>query len=279
VLRARRNIKVGDEVCIAYLPEDGLLNPAVMRRHELHQTKHFWCDCERCDATEDPTRGVFCPVCSEGTIFSVATDPESNKKDYLSSAWIRRKCNKCGHSVTQEQAQAFEKSERYLKKLVDDGLERGHVKVEDAQKHESWMKSTFSQHFLVDLAWEQLGDFYAKHQLYTDQRKILQCRCDFHKVAYPGLSGTHAWSLEALGDALKSAQPRQSAAAKKKGRAHTTVVRADKEGAEEKFLESLRILRLMFGEDHEYVVAVADKLKALRDGTDPDDEAFENEGS
>eukprot|EP00929_Paragymnodinium_shiwhaense_P053913 TRINITY_DN27027_c0_g1_i1.p1 TRINITY_DN27027_c0_g1~~TRINITY_DN27027_c0_g1_i1.p1 ORF type:complete len:276 (-),score=35.11 TRINITY_DN27027_c0_g1_i1:41-868(-) len=48
VLRARQEIRVGDEVCISYLPEDGLLHAAQARRWELHETKTFWCACERC---------------------------------------------------------------------------------------------------------------------------------------------------------------------------------------------------------------------------------------
>lgn len=260
VLRARRNIKVGDEVCIAYLPEEGLLNPTVMRRHELHSTKHFWCDCERCDATEDPTRGVYCPKCSTGTVFSVATDPDNNKKEYVPTAWTARKCNSCGHILDAQQAQEITANENKLRKMVEDGFEKSGPTIKDAQKNERWMESKFSQHFLVDLAWEQLAEFYVKHELYDEQRRVLQSRCAFHSVAYPGLSGTHAWSLEALGDALKI----NHSPDKKKAGGVKPVVKADKKKAEQSFLESIRILRLMFGEDHEYVESVADKLKALK---------------
>jgi len=267
VLRARRNIKVGDEVCIAYLPEDGLLNPTFMRRHELQQTKHFWCDCERCDATEDATRGVFCPGTSS-TVFSVATDPESNRKEYLPSAWASRKCTPCGHILTAQESHEIAENENKLKKMIDDGIDgkSGQVSVKDVYKHEKWIEQTFSQHFLADSAWEQLADYYAKQLLFVDQRRILEKRCDFHKAAYPGLSGSHAWSLEALGDTLRYDAPSQSqiVAARRKGRASVPVVPADTRRAAESYTESIRILRLMFGEDHEYVVSVVDKLKALQ---------------
>jgi hypothetical protein len=266
VLRARRNIKVGDEVCIAYLPEDGLLNPTVMRRYELHQTKHFWCDCERCDATEDATRGVYCPKCSKGTVFSAAFDSENTRKEYLPKVWISRKCNSCGHIVTQDEAQSIALNENKLKKLIDNGFEKNGATLADVSKSERWIEATFSQHFLADSAWEQLADIYAKHGEYAEQRRVLQQRCSFHDAAYPGLSGTHAWSLEALGDVLGQAFPLESAAAAKKRARNTgTAVLADKGKAEEKYTKSLEILRLMFGEDHEYVVTVADKLKALRE--------------
>jgi len=264
VLRARRNIKAGDEVCIAYLPEDGLLTPTPQRRHELHQTKHFWCDCERCDATEDCTRGVFCPQCKKGTVYSVATDPETNKKEYLSSAWISRKCNACPHIVTQAQAQEMAKQENELKKLVEgEALKKVGATLVFLQDKERSFQAIFSQHFLVDLMWEVLADVYHKLHEIAEQRRVLQCRCTFHKAAYPGLSGTHAWSLEALGDALQKSPASRTSDKKSK----TVAVKADKEGAEKCYMQSLDILRLMFGEDHEYVVSVADKLKALQSGT------------
>lgn len=262
VLRARRNIKVGDEVCIAYLPEDGLLNPTVLRRHELHQTKHFWCDCERCDATEDSTRGICCPDCNDGTVFSVSTDADNNKKEYLPTAWTARKCNRCGHVLTPKQAEDIASNENKLKKMVEDGVDKvASMLVSDVRKNERWMEALFSQHFLSDSIWEQLAEYYARQGLYDDQRRILRNRCAFHKAAYPGLSGTHAWSLEALGDALRSDAP--SPSAKKKSRSEP-IVMAEKDKAEQSYVESFGILRLMFGEDHEYVVAVSDKLAALK---------------
>merc|ERR1712216_653077 len=73
VLRARRKIEKGDEVCISYLPEDGLLQAAHARRWELHETKRFWCECERCAPEhEDRSRGFWCPKkeCKGGKVFA-----------------------------------------------------------------------------------------------------------------------------------------------------------------------------------------------------------------
>jgi len=264
--------KYGDEVCIAYLPEDGLLSPTVFRRHELHQTKHFWCTCERCDAPEDATRGVFCPKNDcKGTVFSMATDPEGNKKEYLESAWRDRKCNLCGHTLTEKQSKDMADNENRLKKIVDDGVDKGRSTRYQLLQTERWMEETFSQHFLVDNAWEQLSDCYLKQCQFRDQRRVLELRCEFFKQAYPGLSGSHAWSLEALGDTLRIAAPtaNQLAAAKKRGRSSVTPIAAEREKALQSYTESIRILRLMFGEDHEYVVSVVDKMKELeQNGTD-----------
>lgn len=266
VLRARRNIKVDDEVCIAYLPEDGLLAPTVMRRHELHQTKHFWCDCERCGGTEDCTRGIVCLACKKGTVYSKATDPDNNRKEYLSTAWTSRKCSSCPHVITSKQAEEICAHENDLKKLIDDEWCKK-ATVEDAQDKERWIGEVFAQHFLADLAWEALVDFFKQRSLHADHRRVLQKRCEFYKVAYPGLSGTHAWSLEALGDALQKSAYGSSADKRSKVAQKPNLIfdiQADREEAEKCYVESLGILRLMFGEDHEYVVSVADKLKELQ---------------
>jgi hypothetical protein len=261
VLRARRPISIGDEVCIAYLPEDGLLQPTMMRRYELHQTKHFWCDCERCSAAEDNTRGMLCPQCKDGTVFSTATDPSSNRKGYQASAWHSRQCNKCGHTLTAKQSEGLAELENRLSQQIERGLDEA-TPVHEVQQKEKWMESLFSQHFLVDSLWEQLAEYYVKNNLNIEQRRILHKRCEHQKNVYPGLSGSHAWSLEAYADALRTA-PRQSAPTKKKGGVWMPVVKAEPELAKQKYLDSIKVLRLMFGEDHEYVTSVDDKLKEL----------------
>lgn len=69
VLKARRDIKRGEELSITYLSEDAALQPAFCRRHTLQTTKSFWCECERCSAPLDLSRGFRCPSCLQGTIY------------------------------------------------------------------------------------------------------------------------------------------------------------------------------------------------------------------
>jgi hypothetical protein len=143
------------------------------------------------------------------------------------------------------------------------GPGRDPLSLQDVRENEKWIEEWFSQHFLVDSAWEQLAEYYLRQQLYKDQRRILHSRCGYQSGAYPGLSGSHAWSLEAFADALKT-EPRQAQPKRKNAKdVWMPVVKAEIEEAKQKYLESLRILRLMFGEDHEYATSVDDKLIEL----------------
>jgi len=281
VLRARRDIKVGDEVCIAYLPEDGLLQPAPFRRWELHQTKHFWCACERCDSIQDLTRGMFCPKCKDGIVFSSAIDKTSHKAAYLASAWVGCACTKCGHKVTARQAEELAKVENELKQHVEnykdeDSRTAQTLTLKEAQNIEQIIEASFPQHAIADTAWERLAEWYECSNYPAEQRRILAHRCDFHAAAYPGLSGTRAWSLETRGDAIRCdsgrASQNGSAARRTKGRVSASLVKAEPAEAARCYQESLRILRLMFGEEHEYVTSVDHKLKGLLSALEAEDE-------
>jgi len=114
VLRARRTIKVGDEVCISYLPEDGLLQSVPVRRWELHETKRFWCTCERCMAPQDLSRGFKCPKCKgkDGIIF--ANVPEAGAAEspaLLACELTGATCNKCPYKLDKKEATALASKE------------------------------------------------------------------------------------------------------------------------------------------------------------------------
>merc|ERR1712032_1315450 len=74
--------------------------------------------------------------------------------------------------------------------------------IQKLQDDEKFIDEHFSQHVLDDLAWEQLAQYYVAKSRPVDQLRMLQKRRNFHEKAYPGLSGAHAWVLEALGDCL-----------------------------------------------------------------------------
>lgn len=251
VLRARREINEGDEVCISYLPESGLFQSAPSRRMELNETKRFWCTCERCiDGIEDKSRGLFCPKCQTGTMFA-KTPVAGPAKDasLLASQFEGCVCNKCQHCLTKPEAQAIVRHEKVLQDLVDKYTkdETSGPTVKQLEADEQFINKHFAQHVLADLAWEQLAQYYvAKHRM-QDQLRMLELRQHFHQTAYPGLSGAHAWVLEGLGDCVLSIG--KAEADKKK----TT------EEALKHFDEAIRILTLMFGSDHEYVTDVEAK--------------------
>lgn len=268
VLRARRDICIGDEVCISYLPEDGLLQSAPHRRWDLHQSKHFWCDCERCRASErDCSRGIFCPKCKDGTVFPRTPVAGPAKSAALQLAgFVGMECSKCGGKVTKAESDKLIATETALQKIVEDhaeptdengGMDAAILKARETEK---FIIENFSQHVLADLALEQLGGLYggagARHVV--DQLRILKRRCGFHADAYPGLSGAHAWALEAYGDAVSILDDRDD-------------LPQGLETAETRLTETMRlynsaleILMPMFGEEHEYVTSVKGKLAELR---------------
>ncbi|CAE8596532.1 unnamed protein product, partial [Polarella glacialis] len=77
IVRARRQIRPGEEVCISYLSEDDLLQHVPVRLQRLQNTKRFWCTCERCSAAEDPSRGFVCPQCDTGQMYAHVVGTEA----------------------------------------------------------------------------------------------------------------------------------------------------------------------------------------------------------
>lgn len=267
VLRARRAIDVGDEVCISYLPEDGLLQTAPSRRWELHETKRFWCTCERCKAGElDLSRGLTCPKCGEGKVFAKVPKggPQKNA-DLLKDHLVDAECTKCQQKLTKAESEACHKEEVRLKGIVDtltDG-DRDDLSPARCEEIEAMINEKFAQHVLADLAWEQLADHYASTRRRGQQRRLMDLRRAFHREAYPGLSGAHAWTLEAFGDAMIIDSASQ---ASRKGGGKSEwqeVVKPDFKKAGEYYTEALDILTKMFGEEHEYVTQVEEKREKL----------------
>merc|ERR1711879_475534 len=98
-----------------------------------------------------------------------------------------------------------------------------------------------------------MGDFHATARRRSEHHRFLALRCDFSRAAYDGLSGAHAWMLEAYADALcKSDQrgPSSSSA-------------ADNERALKLYDEAVVILKKMFGDEHEYVTQIESKRTPL----------------
>eukprot|EP00927_Polykrikos_kofoidii_P001020 TRINITY_DN1036_c0_g3_i1.p1 TRINITY_DN1036_c0_g3~~TRINITY_DN1036_c0_g3_i1.p1 ORF type:complete len:486 (+),score=79.73 TRINITY_DN1036_c0_g3_i1:68-1459(+) len=254
VLRARRKIAVGDEVCISYLPEDGLLQAAPARRWELHETKRFWCDCERCAGDRDYSRGFFCPSCKDGRVFAFVPAPGPAKAaTLLASELAGAECQKCGQKLSAAAAQELNQKEIALKTSLDNfGGENSRKEItnKEAQAFEDHIDRFFAQHIMADLVCNQLADFFVANRRRADQRRILERRRVFHKTAYPGLSGAHAWTIEGLADAMMLHEK--------------TLTAPECERAVELYSEAYEILMLLFGKEHEYVSPVMDKVKSAR---------------
>mmetsp|Transcript_90793 Transcript_90793/g.256411 ORF Transcript_90793/g.256411 Transcript_90793/m.256411 type:complete len:480 (-) Transcript_90793:86-1525(-) len=268
VLRARREIEVGDEVCISYLPEDGLLQATPIRRWELHETKRFWCTCERCcTKNKDLSRGCLCPKCNVGKVF--ATTPRegpAKSADLLASEFVASVCAECGHKLGQKEAEVLAGMEKDVKAQLDVLSEENEMDFSDkkAKEIEAIIDSVFTQHALADRAWEMLAEYYETKKRRGDQRRFLERRRLFHAAAYPGLSGAHAWVMEAYGDALKESSPSSAGRpSSRSGSKYQVVAKADPKAAAQLYKQALEILTLMFGEEHEYVTQVQQKVDTL----------------
>jgi len=277
VLRARRAIKAGDEVCISYLPEHGLMQSAPVRRNELHDTKRFWCSCERCTGPQDLSRGFVCPRCSEGKVFAHTPEPGPAQDDTLLAAQlVGAVCSTCGEALSKKDAVRLAGQEKRIKKTIDELTARGLRKkgstlpsIKEIHAAETSVEPVFAQHVLADLLWEQLADCteraWKKHGGYgakkrsQEQRRLLARRCAFHAAAYPGLNGSHAWALEACGDSMMHGMNPKAYKGDVKAAA-----KDEPEEALRLYGEARRILTLMFGEEHEYVQQVVRKCVAAQ---------------
>lgn len=288
LLRARRDIQAGDEICISYLTEPSLLQSTPFRRMELSETKWFWCDCERCrPGIADLCRGLRCPRCPEGQIFAQTPAPGPAQDGSLAAAhFVGSVCARCKHVVGKAEAETFAELEQQLQELVDKYKEVDYeVMIHQLRADEAWVDQHFSQHVLLDLVWEEFCSQFGAKRRPADEQRLLQRRCEFHKAAYPHLgSGAHAWILEALGDSMRATSGKVAAAVaarEVKAREPTDVARKKGKGsgsesaravpssasptrsARECYSEALPMLWLMFGDDNEYVSEVKAKLKQL----------------
>jgi len=250
VLRARRDIRAGDEVCISYLPEHGLLHTAPERRAELHSTKRFWCACERCAGGVDWSRGLRCPQCRGPVFARTPTAGPALKEGLLPSQLVGQACGECHHELSEKEVMVFAGYEKQLQSVIDNLQEMDKYPHSVSEAHlrgaEEFIDAHFHQHALADLAWEQLGFHYAATDRHEAQLRVLARRCDFQASAYPGLCGARAWALEAHSDALVTHAGDQNVA-KARGL----------------YKEAFDILSVLFGTEHEYVTSVVEKISQI----------------
>jgi len=163
-------------------------------------------------------------------------------------------CGKCGHRITKAEAAKLTTQEKALQTLVV-GLDSPFDQKYTTEISD-FIEAAFAQHWLADIAWEKLLDFYqnglGSKRRRTEQGELLQRRCRFHAAAYPGNSGQHAWALEAYADFLCG-----------RGKPQSRNI-ASPEDASRLYLQSFRILRMMYGSDHESTLQVQRKLSLVR---------------
>lgn len=276
ILRARRDISPGDEVCISYLPEDVLLHSAEERKKSLKSTKQFDCTCERCAPAPpdkvgvDPCRGFRCPKCGACGVFHQLVFEEGQGLQGVA-------CKKCSAKVTAAEAKKMLETEESLEaelKKLDAALEerKAYTKVlkeADAKRLLALISSLEGdgvvgpQHWLCDRLWEHLESWNKQAGRWQDELHFLDLRTDYQRKAYfPGPSGTLAWTLERqadrmlemLGHGPRSKQVQASLEVRRQMGSRLVPI----------LQESSNILRLMFGSEHEYYLAVQNKIKIAK---------------
>lgn len=58
------------------------------------------------------------------------------------------------------------------------------------------------QHFLCDAVWALVAQWYEETGREEDARRLVRCRLEYQRKAYPGLNGQMAWTLEGQADML-----------------------------------------------------------------------------
>jgi len=266
ILRARRDIARGDEVCISYLPEDVLLHSAAERKKSLKSTKQFDCSCERCapqppdEVGEDLCRGFTWKGAGGRSlqVFSPLTETEQG----LQGAVCRECLTKVSAADSQRLLKAEDTFEEQIKKLDSASEKRNISKVLSAD-HEKRLLSMIGdseagvvgpQHWLCERLWEHLESWHKQAGRWEKELQMLNKRTDYQRSAYrPGPSGTLAWTLEHQADRMMELLEQADLPAKAKQEIAPGVLPI--------LEESARILRLMFGADHEYHTSVHNKME------------------
>lgn len=238
------------------------------RRWDLFETKRFWCSCERCHGAQDLSRGFRCPECFTGKVFAPTPShgPAEEQKPPAADLFGVR-CDSCDHAVTKEQAQKLSSNEDSLKILVDDFIENSDNSCEasDVEVLEEFIDAVFGQHYLGDMAWEQMLSYFSEKGSWSDKRRIHQRRVLFHSKAYPDPSVQYAGAMEAFADDLCSAQWGTELQKERRLSALDELARTDLELAAHYYSEAHNIGSLMYGHEDTDVMEVVRKYSELQD--------------
>jgi len=264
VLRARCSIEDEDEICVSYLSEDALLESVPARRKHLKDSKHFLCSCQRCSAACDMSRGFRCPGCGDWGSFRSQSSTDSSYEFAGSS------CQHCRHVLTEAESVMLVAEEKWVEGKLEaferriEKNRRGRNEAMLVQLEEAIVRSerSIAQHWLLDKAWSLTSDLYDRNERPNDAEALMRKRIAYQEKAYPGLSGTRAWTLEAYVDMILK---------HKGGTVDPRVKLPDAQAAQsvaplapQVYTEAMQILGLMFGEKHEYYTAIQRKAVELQ---------------
>lgn len=271
VLRARCDISDHAEISVSYLSEDALLESVPSRRKHLKDSKHFVCTCVRCSADIDSSRAFRCPLCPGSIFFSPnLAEARANASEAADVALELQgvPCSQCGHMLTELESRNCIQEERTLESKLD-ACER-RMERNGRSKHSTLMPAleealsraelVLAQHWMMEKTFQLLADIYDRNDRATDAEAMMRKRIAFQKGAFPHLSGTRAWTLEAYVDMILRHNGAKVDPLKIPGEGPARTIASL---APQVYAESLAILRLMFGEEHEHFTSVNNKSTDL----------------
>lgn len=281
-IRAQERMRVGDELTVSYLSEEFALRPIDKRRSHLQSTKFFSCDCPRCTAPGDDSRGFKIPA----------------RMGLANSCFLRypefSKCA-CGCesavSLTASEFSDLISLEANLVNLVavyDGGEEEDLIPLkpdprliesdEDALALEELIDSIGPFHWATARGLMQLCEYYRSLAMFPKAISFLKRRIEtkrkYIRSSAPETSSTLAWALEDLGDIILlhvsgavvaglSEEARERFCEQWKPRSKEDLETLSFSGALEAYTECVEILNKVFGKLHEHTKSAQEKLDRL----------------
>eukprot|EP00429_Kryptoperidinium_foliaceum_P124835 CAMPEP_0176323086 /NCGR_PEP_ID=MMETSP0121_2-20121125/72207_1 /TAXON_ID=160619 /ORGANISM="Kryptoperidinium foliaceum, Strain CCMP 1326" /LENGTH=446 /DNA_ID=CAMNT_0017665597 /DNA_START=29 /DNA_END=1368 /DNA_ORIENTATION=+ len=227
VLNARRDIEAGDEICISYLPEQGLLHSAAAAEG-LAGAALSTAACRGCGAKvgEGNARRLL------------AAETELDERLQRLDAELEKRA--IGKALKEPDVQ-------HMLRIVGDTA----------------AGSVGPQHWLCDRLWSHLADWYDQGGRPEDACRMFRLRVAYQRAAYASLHGELAWTLEAQADMLLRHAGVLPGSQRLAGLDDAAVQRMARCAAGQ-LEEGTGILRELFGGTHSYFRAI-DRRRARLD--------------
>ena len=282
-IRAQRPMQIGEELTVSYLSEVFALRPISRRREHLQSTKFFTCDCPRCTAEVDDTRGFPIPVRLGLTKTCCLRFPKFDS------------CA-CGCEtpivLTETEIEKIIALEAQLVDIVtelDGSDEEDSVPARPDPRLFPSDETADSLSNLIDkmglFHWAsvrglyQLAEYYKSIAMYPRAiemtRKRIEGRRKYIHMGNPKTSSGLAWALEELGDLLLlhvsgsvvaglSEEARERFCRNWNPRSSEDLETLDSCGALEAYQEAVQILENVFGSEHEHTKTACEKLSGVK---------------
>lgn len=224
VIRARVNLKPGEELTISYLQDEDLLKSTAVRQQKL-QNWRFTCQCARCQLQIDRGRGFRCRKCRVGVL-------------YASAAGTLEPCHVCQSLPSQEDMQMLiHYEEEYVVRV--ENLDK--TDIADVKTVYEAAIDIFERHWVLyvmdTILWEA-----AKEKNMQDAIEHQRRRVEYHEHYYCRPTFILAWCHEELGDCLQNLFPHR------------------KWQYVQEFQRAYHMLAILCGSSHQYTASPYNKL-------------------